>query len=165
MIDRAARDQLSRNLKLLVSGNITNDQFERGAPTREEDAAIMAFTDMAWLLYSDMKEHRLVGWHSIQPSNRREVLRWILFLDGNLEYCWPRISLPGLSPLRRARPIVTRWLNGPNTISYERAAEFLAAGDYNAWPFISQSEYKHALRHPRRFAGKPRSSLMEQLGK
>lgn len=87
---------------------------------------------MAWLLSSDMKEHRLVGRYSVGPGERREVLRWILFLDSDFEYRWPKISLPGISLLRRARPIVTRWLNGPNAISYERAAGFLAAGDYNA---------------------------------
>lgn len=158
MIDRAARDQLSRNLRLLISGKISNDQFESRTPETNKDAAILALADMAWLLYSDMKEHRLVGRYSVGPGERREVLRWILFLDSDFEYLWPEISLPGISPLRRARPIVTTWLNGPNAISYERAADFLAAGDYNAWPFISQSQYKQALRHPRRLARKPRSS-------
>lgn len=103
-----------------------------------------------------MREHRLIGRHSIQPSERREVLRWILFLDSDLEYRWPRMSLPGLSPLRRARPIVMRWLNGPNAISYERATEFLASGDFNAWPFISRLDYKYALKNPRRLAKKLR---------
>jgi hypothetical protein len=152
MIDRTARDQLSRNLRRLIAGAITNDQFERSIPVNDEDAAILAITDMSWLLYSDVKEHRLVGRYSAGPDSRREVLRWVLFLDSDFEYRWPKISLPGISPLRRARPIVTRWLNGPNAISYERAAAFLMAGDYNAWPFISRLEYKHALRHPRRLA-------------
>jgi hypothetical protein len=164
MIDRAARDRLSRNLRRLIAGAITNDQFERGTPVSDEDAAILAITDMAWLLYSDMKEHRLIGRHSIAPTESREVLRWVLFLDGDIEYRWPKISLPGLPPMQRARPVVTRWLSGPSAISHERAAEFLAAGDYNAWPFISRSEYKHALRHPRRLAGRPRSSQTERPG-
>lgn len=164
MIDRAARDELSRNLRLLISGKISNDQFEDCAPAMSEDAAIAAFMDMAWLLYSDMKEHRLIGRDSIELSDRREVLRWIVFLDSDFEYRWPRMSLPGLSPLRRARPVLTRWLNWPNAISYDSAMSFLAAGDYNAWPFISRSEYKRALRHPRRFVGKPRSSP-DQIGK
>jgi hypothetical protein len=75
MTDRAARDQLSQNLRLLVAGRISNDHFEDGIPGTDEDAAIAAFADMAWLLYSDMKEHRLVGRHSIGPSECREVLR------------------------------------------------------------------------------------------
>jgi hypothetical protein len=154
MIDRAARDQFSRSLKLLLAGRISNDQFEDGIPKTSQDAAIPALADMAWLLYSDMKEHRLVGRHSIGPSERREVLRWILFLDGDFEYRWPKMSLPGLSPLRRARSALTRWLNWPSAISSEKAADFLAVGDHNAWPFISRSEYKHALSNPRRLAGK-----------
>ncbi len=81
MTDQATRDQLSRNLAFLIVGRISNDQFEDSIPGTNEDAAIIAFADMAWLLYGDMKEHRLVGRHSIGPSERREVLRWILFLD------------------------------------------------------------------------------------
>jgi hypothetical protein len=153
MIDRLARDQLSRNLRLLVSGNLSNDQFEDRIP-KTEDAAIAAFTNMAWLLYSDMKEHRLVGRDSIGPSDRREVLRWILFLDSDFEYLWPKMQLPGTQPLRRVRPAITRWLHWPDSISPEQAASFLASGDHNAWPFVSRAEYRRALRDPRRFAGK-----------
>jgi hypothetical protein len=104
MTDRATRDQLSRNLGLLIVGRISNDQFEDSMPGTNEDAAIIAFADMAWLLYGDMKEHRLVGRHSIGPSERREVLCWILFLDSDFEYRWPRMHLPGLSPLMRGPP-------------------------------------------------------------
>ena len=158
MIDRAARDQLSRNLRLLVSGRISNDQFEDGIP-ETGDAAIAACADMAWLLYSDMKEHRLVGRNSIAPSDRREVLRWILYLDSDFEYRWPTMGSPGLQPLGRVRPALTRWLHWPNAISPKRAADFLASGDHYAWPFVSRSEYKHALRNPKRLAGMPSSRL------
>jgi hypothetical protein len=137
---------------------MSNDQFADAIP-QTNDAAIVAFADMAWCLYSDMKEHRLVGTNSIGPSDRREVLRWILFLDSDFEYRWPRMALPGLQPLRRVRPALTRWLHWPNAISAKRAAEFLGSGDYDAWPFISRSEYKHALRNPKRLAGMPRSGL------
>jgi hypothetical protein len=157
MIDRAARDQLSRSLKLLVTGRISNGQFEGSIPETKQDPSITALADMAWLLYSDMKEHRLVGRHSIGPGERREVLRWILFLDSDFEYRWPKMPLPGLSPLRRVRPALTRWLHWPSAISPKQAAEFLAAGDHSAWPFVSRSEYRHTLANPRRLAGKQRA--------
>jgi hypothetical protein len=160
MIDRAARDQFSRNLRRLVSGKISNDQFEEGIPATK-DAAIAACADMAGILYSDMKEHRLVGRNSVGPSDRREVLRWILFLDSEFEYLWPKIRLPGLQPLRRVSPIVTRWLHWPDAVSQDQAAEFLASGDHTAWPFISRSAYRHALRNPRQLAGKPKSRLSQ----
>jgi len=160
MIDRTARDRLSRNLKRLISGKISNDQFENSTPDAGGDPGIIALADMAWLLYSEMKEHRLVGRYSIEPSTRREVLRWIMFLDSDIEYRWRRISLPGLSPARRVRPLPTR-LFSFNTVSRERAAEFLAAGDHDAWPFISRSEYKLALKHPRWLAGAPRMDWMQ----
>ncbi|WP_158005642.1 hypothetical protein [Tardiphaga robiniae] len=47
MIDRASRDQLSRNLRRLISGMISNDQFEESLSQTNDDAAIKAFTDMA----------------------------------------------------------------------------------------------------------------------
>ena len=150
MIDRPARDQLSRNLRLLVSGKISNDQFEDGIP-ETSDAAIVAFAGMAWLLYSDM--YKLVGRSAIEPNARREVLRWVLFLDSDYHYCWPKMYLPGLHPLRRVRPALMKWLSWPNVISPEHAAAFLTAGDRLAWPFISRSEYTHVLRNPRRLAG------------
>ena len=158
MIDRAARDQLSRNLRLLVSGGISNDQFEDAIP-ETGDAAIVACADMAWLLYSDMKEHRLVGRNSIAPSDLREVLRWILFLDSDLEYRWPTMGSPGIQPLQRARPALTRWLHWPNAVSPKRAADSTASRNHYAWPFNSRSEYTHALRNPRRLAGMPGARL------
>lgn len=151
-IDRPARDQLSRNIRLLVSGKISNDQFEDGIP-ETGDAAIMAFAGMTWLLYSDMYEHRLIRRYAIEPSTRREVLRWVLFLDSDCQYRWPKMYLPGLQPLRRIRPTLLRWLSWPNAISPEHASQFLAAGDRLAWPFISRAEYKYALKNPRRLAG------------
>ena len=116
MIDRPARDQLSRNLRLLVSGKITNDQFEDGIP-ETSDAAIVAFAGMAWLLYSDMYKRRLVGRYANQPAARREALRWVLFLDSDYHYCWPKMYLPGLHPLLRVRPALMRWLSWPNATS------------------------------------------------
>ncbi|WP_370677364.1 hypothetical protein [Pleomorphomonas sp. PLEO] len=152
MIDRSARAQLSKNLRLLISGKISNDQFEDTVPTTE-DAAIQAITEMAGLLYGDMSEHRLVGLHSIEPSDRREALRWILFLDSDFEYRWPQIPLPGLTPMRRTRSTFARWLSKVGALSPKQAGRFLASGDHLAWPFISRAEYKHALRHPKRLAG------------
>ena len=160
MIDRAARDQFSRNLRLLVSGKISNDRFEAAIP-ETKDPAIAAIVDMAGLLYSDMKAHHLVGRNSIGPSDRREVLRWILFLDSDLEYLWPKMPLPGLQPLRLVSPAVARWLHWPNAISPGQAIEFLASGDHRAWPFISRSECRHALKNPRRLAGKPKCRLSQ----
>jgi hypothetical protein len=151
-IDRPARDQLSRNIRLLVSGKISNDKFEDGIP-ETDDAAAMAFAGMTWLFHNDMHEHRLVGRYAVEASTRREVIRWVLFLDGDLQYRWPKMYLPGLHPLRRVRPALIRWLNWPNAISPEHAAVFLSAGDRLAWPFISRSEYKIALRNPRRLSG------------
>jgi hypothetical protein len=161
MIDRTARDQLSRNLRSLVSGKISNDRFEDGIP-KTADPAIAAIQSMAWLLYSDLKEHRLVGSDSIGPSERREVLRWVLFLDSDFEYLWPRMQRPGLQPLRQVRPALTRWLHWPNAISSKQAADFLATGDHDAWPFVSRVQYKQALRSPRRLAGSHRVGTMPQ---
>ena len=91
MIDRVGRDTLALLLRRLVTGRITNDEFEDALPGRSEDEAIWAvFRGGAWYLYGDLHEHRLVGEHELSSEQRREVAKWILFLKSNREYEWPR---------------------------------------------------------------------------
>jgi len=152
MIDRNARDRLASNLRGLISGKISNDDFE-AAEERSEDGAIAAVSDSAWLLYSDMKEHKLTADRRLNPDVKREVVRWILFLDSNFQYVWPSISTPAVDPLTRVKPFWRRLLE-PGFLSRETAERFLASGDYDAWPFGSRGEYKKALKGPRRLARK-----------
>src|SRR5262249_42521171 len=150
MIDRDARDKAATQLRRFVSGKITNDEFE-DSEIVTSDRAIKAIWGTAWCFYDDFKVHRLTGRHRLPPAQRRECLRWILFLDSDHEYVWPDISLPGVDPLRRVR-VGAKYLGFlmSGGLTAEKARQFLAAGDYQAWPFASHVQYKGALRQPRR---------------
>jgi hypothetical protein len=159
MIDRDARDKAAEVLRRFVSGKITNHEFENGEIVAS-DRAIKAIWGTAWCFYDDLKVHRLTGGHRLCPTQRREVLRWISFLDSDYEYVWPDISVPGADPLRRVR-VGAKYLGflmSGGALSAEKARQFLAAGDYQAWPFASRAQYKEALRQPRRLTGKLRQA-------
>src|SRR5687768_13069691 len=95
MIDRDARNKLAASLRHLVSGQITNDQFEDAAIVESDDAIIVAIQWQAWLLYSDLREYKLTGSDAVSKSDRRIVSRFILFLHSDLEYEWPHHPFDG----------------------------------------------------------------------
>jgi hypothetical protein len=116
MIDRTARDALSEAIRALVSGSISNVEFEDRVPRRSRDPAVYeVFFCGAWSLYDDLHEHRLVGKYHLPSKARPEIARWILFLKSDYEYEWPLatgfvgslwilctlVSLGTLLPLRR----------------------------------------------------------------
>jgi hypothetical protein len=149
MIDRAARDKLALDLRRLVSGVITNDDFrDEGRPS--SDPAIQAVEHQAWFLYSDNCNHRLVGQHRLKDDDRRIVARWIVFLDSDLEYMWPawkhwpikRLAIYDLFAL-----LFPRW--------YKKRKEekpFSSIGDFDVWPFTSKADLETAVKNPRRLA-------------
>ncbi len=62
MIDTHARSQLAEAIRALVSGAISNDEFEARVPSSGDDPAIAeVFGQGAWMLYSDLHTHRLSG--------------------------------------------------------------------------------------------------------
>lgn len=89
MIDRRARTRLAEGIRHLVSGLITNDEFEDIFVLDSDDPAILEIFHEAWLLYSDMEEHRLVGRRRMPREAKREIARWIVFLASDREYEWP----------------------------------------------------------------------------
>src|SRR3954463_10255868 len=96
MIDREARNILAESLRHLASGQITNDQFDDAVWIESDDAAVNAVKGAAWYLYSDLREHRLMGSDALSESDRRNVAQFIMFLYTDLEYEWPHYPLEGL---------------------------------------------------------------------
>lgn len=144
-IDRQARNRAAEALRRLISGQISNDAFEDAVP-ESTDPAIQAIWETTWCLYSDTWEYRLTGAKRPHPMEHREALRWILFLDSDDPYVWPRRAWPGF-----ARPHA-----GAGSIWWfkrRRAREFLAAGEFDAWPFARRAHFKRALRRPKRLSG------------
>jgi hypothetical protein len=148
---RRAAAQLFRNF---ISGRITNDEFEGRRPATG-DRAIHAIWDTAWCLYSDTHEHRLVGNYRLTYDIKRSCVRWLLFLHGNLDYCWPDIRLPGIDPTPRIRDGFHLWLRTPKSSALRRdeAEHFLETGNYAVWPFVSVKDDKLALRNPKLLSG------------
>lgn len=147
MIDRQNRKKLSEMLRHLVSGQITNDQFEDNAPKKSQDRAIWAIRHQAWFLYSDLEEYKLKGKHAVSPKDKGIVARWLLFLKTDFEYEWPThpgetawgmvLSLLSLGLIPRIF-----WVN-----------KWIYSGNFENWPFIRVKDLKRAKRAPRLLRG------------
>jgi hypothetical protein len=147
MIDRASRRAVGELLRHLAAGQITNDQFEDRLPRSSEDIAVAEIRHQAWFLYSDLREYRFVGKDRLTDEHRREVARWILFLQSDLEYEWPRMSTP-ISALLFVANLCTFGLVGRAVVT-----RFKRHGDFEVWPFIRRSQHEAALGEPKHLRG------------
>jgi hypothetical protein len=102
MIDRRARDELAQSLRLLVSGAMTNDDFDDRyykdwLPSR--DAAVSELSRFGWCLYSSdlLWPYKLRGRHAVSAADLQIVNRGLLFLATDLEYQWPT-NVEGVEP-------------------------------------------------------------------
>lgn len=148
VIHEASRKRLREALRHYVAGLITNDQLD-DIEVDWRDTGAAAVKERSWFLYDDLSEHRAVDEHKIGPEVRREICRWILFLQSGQEYHWPPFSFI----------TIVNWpLNWLTLGWWERRKlrlwnEFTAAGKFNVWPFLQEREFELALRHPRFFSG------------
>ncbi len=151
MVDRDARNRLAEALRHLVTGRITNYEFDEAVQIKTDDAAFDAIRRQAWHLYSDLREHTLGGSDAVPKSNKRIIARFILFLQTDLEYQWPRHPFEGLlGAIARG----FSYLISFSRISHRVDNEWKAAGDFDVWPFISRKDYDEALTKPRYLRGR-----------
>lgn len=151
MVDRDARNKLAEALRHLVSGRITNDDFEEAVALRTDDTAFHAIKEEVWQLYSDLREHRLVGSDAVSKYDRRIVAQFILFLHSDLEYEWPQPPSDGfLKPFARALRRLLSFAPNPRRVD----DEWKAAGDFDVWPFIRRKDYEEALSNPKLLRGR-----------
>jgi len=97
-IERDSRDELAECLRLLVNGQMTNDDFDDHYYDRWEkctDRAVQAIANFGYCLYSsDLPgPYKLKGWHAVSARVRETAERSDLFLQSNLDYEWPESSL------------------------------------------------------------------------
>ena len=142
-IDTTARKKLAELLRHLVSGVITNDEFEDGLPS-SQDEAVVAIYEQAWLLYDDLHEHRLTGKWRVPDDSRTIIARWILFLHSELPYEWPVWRLTGPRIWGRA---LRGLLTFGQSVRTERV-KFESSGDYTVWPFFRHEDFDHAKAEP-----------------
>lgn len=146
MIDRQARDKLAELLRHLVSGQISNDQFEASIPISTNDDGCKAILEQAWHLYSDLHEHKLTGHHAVTRKDKRQIARFIVFLHSDYEYKWPSHPCTGLS--RLLATIISL-----GKIPEYSDRKWQASGDFEVWPFMKRQEYEKAVREPKLLRG------------
>jgi hypothetical protein len=145
MLDRVARDRTAELLRHLASGRISNDEFEGALPQETTDSAVLAVQRAAWMLYSDLSEHKLTGEHALSAEAKEVVARSIVFLYSDLSYEWPQYRCEGLVRLF-AGLVSLGWI--PRYFD----AQWKRAGDFNVWPFIRHEDYAAALQRPKLLA-------------
>jgi hypothetical protein len=144
VIDRRARDRLAEQLRHLAGGRITNDEFEDSLPG-SHDRAVREVERAAWMLYSDLREHRLTGSDALPREVRRAIARSIVFLHSDLEYEWPPHPCVGFR-----RVVGTVLSFGLIPKYFDR--RYKASGEFEAWPFIRSADLERAAQMPRLLA-------------
>lgn len=151
MIDKSARTKLSESLRHLVSGQITNYQFDNNMSLQSKDRAIRAIRLRAWHLYDDLRQYKLKGKYAIPPKDKSVVARWLLFLKTDLEYEWP------------THPSETWWGMLLSLFSLTLIPKMFwnkkwtHSGNSKYWPFIREKDFKKIRRTPRLLSGAGRS--------
>ena len=147
MVDRISRDKLAETLRQYISGRVTNDTLD-DLNINNEDFGVKAIKDASWFLYDDIYEHKAVGRNRIEKENRHEVSKWIVFLQSDEEYLWPRPSI-----FDKIISILSLGLyNNQNKCD----------GDKEAWPFFKTDGLNNALKNPKLFAGKAHNKNEER---
>ena len=148
MIDYAARKELAELLRHFIAGRVTNLEFDGREEewSNSEDAALWLVFHKAWHLYDDFSEHRMTGDWRINKEGRREIARWILFLQTDLEYQWC-YSTPQQA-----------WWHLISVITFNlfpafREPSYKDLGDSDVWPFYRRDDFDRAVRSPKLLAG------------
>ena len=63
---------------------ITNYEYDDQFPRCEDDPALHAIYTALWFTYSDVRQHRMDGKHTLKPEAREAVDQCILFLKTNI---------------------------------------------------------------------------------
>jgi hypothetical protein len=138
MVDRTKRNEGLKTLRDLLDGKITNDEFVSHFPKVEEDPALAAILQAAWMQFSDRRIHKLTGRDSPTPELRAILERCCVFLSTNLEFQWPqsksRIGKGMLQLFGLGRPL-------------EAAdEEYKSVGDFDVWPFLKRTDYEASAK-------------------
>lgn len=153
MIDLQARSRLAEASRWLVSGRITNYQYDDcvlydGGLLASSDPAIREiYSKGFWPTYDDLHQHRLAGRFRLSPQSRAAAARCVLFLKSDIPYDWPVLSrstcfiftVINLVTFGVAGLACRRWAERDRDIAY--------------WPFTSRAQFKEALQAPLYLSG------------
>ena len=94
MVDANLRHRLSQDVRRLVTGRMTNDDFDDAYYEFYADSADLAVREISgscWALYSSdaLFPYRLRDWHAVDSETRKGAARAVLFLQTVNEYKYP----------------------------------------------------------------------------
>lgn len=143
-VDVIARRKYARLLRSLVTGRITNFEYEDRVNKTvdfQNDRAIWAVYRYAWYLYDDLHTCRLTGPNALTKEARREVAKWLLFLYTDLEYQWPSFK-------QRFSSLLFKLSAGKVGANLNNQS-----GDAELWPFFTREEFSKTITGPLHFIG------------
>jgi len=181
MVDKERRIKLALHLRQLSTGQISNDEFEekvmedvtfgwlpeqyyRAEESKEDDAVIRPILEYSWCLYNDTYNHKLKGKHKLSEEQSKEVARFIMFLHSDFEYQWDYIDIT--NPVIRfsfkdiLKSILTLGQHYKG-LMLKREQEFelmKKAGDFEYWPFKTESDFKTQLKKQPYLIGKEKTT-------
>ena len=102
MVDRESRSDLANCLHRLISGEMTNDEFDAAYYERwhgSTDVAVAEIAGFGYGLYSSdlLWPYRLRGRNAVSDRECETAQHALLFLKTELEYEWP-INVKGVVP-------------------------------------------------------------------
>jgi hypothetical protein len=115
--------------------------------------------ELAWSLYSDTKEHKLIGGHKLTEEQLRDIARYILFLHSDLEYEWDYIDITDPIIKFSFKDLLLAVLTlGQNVRKEIRRREqqimqMEGKGDVEVFPFYRRKDYELQLRKQPFLAG------------
>ena len=154
MVDRSSRDKLAEALRQYVSGRITNDTLDDIKVDKKDHGAV-AVKEASWYLYDDLHEHKAVESFYIDNKGRKEIARWIVFLQSDEEYIWPKMSILGF--------ILSMLTFGLYRKMQQK--RWKKVGDLSVWPFGSKNDLNKAIVKPKLLAGKAHNKSKEPIKK
>ena len=97
MVNVELRHRLSQDLRRLVTGRMTNDDFDDAyydSYAVSDDLAIREISRFGWSLYSSdvIFPYKLRGRHRVCESTRKTAAHAVLFLQTENEYGYPKAS-------------------------------------------------------------------------
>ena len=146
-VDSLARSRLAQSTRWLVGARITNYQFDDAIPRSHDPAIREIYGQFLWLLYCDLREHRLSGHDKLESAQRDAAVRCVLFLKSGLPYLWPVLSQGNSALLTLGNLLTFGWAG---RIYLRRIG---ARGDLAYWPFLSESQYAQTLAAPAYLSG------------
>lgn len=112
MVDNKLRHRLSQDLRRLITGRMSNDDFDDqyyDAYCISKDLAVREISRFGWSLYSSdlPMSYRLRGKYAVNDESRATAARAVLFLQTDLEYSYPETNETAGDAL-----IGCAWFNG-----------------------------------------------------